>query len=203
MAKYYGYVNVPHSTYNEWRNTVNGNGYDVDGYYGCQCYDLVLLFWWNVGFPQGYPVSGIPGQGNTGNAYDIWTYRSYNTSYNGTTYFDIITNLSDVKRGDVIVFNQFPGNTFGHVGFADVDYSSWTPDPNQPYEFPILSENNQGAPDPSGGAYTNIHGYDIRLFLGAFRYKAWEVTPPVPPIRTTSKFKWVLYANKLRSRNQL
>lgn len=203
MAKYYGYVNVAHSTYNEWRNTTNGNGYDVDGYYGCQCYDLALLFWWNVGFPQGYPVSGIPGQGNTGNAYDIWTYRAYNTSYNGTTYFDIITNLSDVKRGDVIVFNQFPGNTFGHVGFADVDYNSWTPDPNQPYEFPILSENNQGTPDPAGGSYANIHGYDIRLFLGAFRYRLWEVTPPVPPAQVTSKFKWVLYANKLRSRNQL
>ena len=201
MAKYTGYVVIPVTSYDDWRNAVNGNGYDADGLFGCQCYDLVLEFWWNVGFPQGYPVSGVPGQGNTGNAYDIWTYREYNVSYGIYTYFDLITDVTQIKRGDIIIFNQFPGNTYGHVGFADVDYSSWIPDPNQPYEFPILSENNGGTPDPSGGAYTNIHGYDIRLFLGAFRYKEWEVTPPTPTeIKKRLKFPWVLYANKFRKR---
>lgn len=160
---------------------------------------MVLLFWWNVGFPQGYPVSGIPGQGNTGNAYDIWTYRQYNTSYNGTTYFDLIYNLDDVKRGDILVYDQFPGNTFGHIGFADEDYYSWHLDNPTSYEFPILSENNGGTPDPAGGAYTNVHGYDTRLFLGAFRYKDWEVTPPTPTYEVKrSRFPWVLYANKFR-----
>jgi len=200
MAKYTGYVTIPHSSYNEWKNATNGNGYDADLFAGCQCYDLVLEFWYNVGFPQGYPVSGIPGQGNTGNAYDIWTYRQYNTSYNATVYFDLISSVSDIKQGDIIVFNQTPGNTYGHVGFADIDYSSWTPDPSNPNEFPILSENNGGTPDPAGGAYTNVHGYDIRLFLGAFRYKSWHPTPPPPPppVPRETHFKWVLYARKLR-----
>lgn len=33
MAKYIGYVTIPHGTYNEWKNAVNGNGYDADGFY--------------------------------------------------------------------------------------------------------------------------------------------------------------------------
>ena len=204
MAIHYGYVTIPHATYDEWRNATNGEGYNFDYQYGCQCYDLAVEFWWNVGFPQGFPVSGVPGQGNTGNAYDIWTYRNYNVNSNGVTYFDLITNVNEIKRGDVLIFNYTSYNPYGHVAWADVDYSSWTPDPYHPYEFPVLSQNNGGTPDPSGGALTNIHGYDIRLFLGAFRYKEWESTPPTPPTPTEKKhhFPWVLYDRKLRENRQ-
>ena len=197
MAIHYGYVTIPHATYDEWRNATNGEGYNFDYSYGCQCYDLAVEFWWNVGFPAGYPII------DQSSAYRMWDYRNQNVSYNGTTYFDLIYNLSDVKRGDVIVFNYFSANPYGHVGFADVDYSSWTPDPYEPYEFPILSQNNGGTSDPSGGAVTNIHGYDIRLFLGAFRYKAWESTPPTPPTgHKKHHFPWVLYERKLRENRQ-
>ena len=192
MAKYTGYVLIPHATYDEWRNATNGNGYDVDLHYGCQCWDLVSEFWWNVGFPQYYPTLA-----GTGSAYGMWADRQVNAGIE----FDLIYDVEDIKRGDVIVFNYFPGNQYGHTGFADVDYDAWVRDPSQPYEFPILSENNQGTPDPQGGAYTNIHGYDIRLFLGAFRYKQWKTTPPVfKPLQVTTKFPWAIYARKLRSK---
>lgn len=196
MAVYTGYVTIPHSTYDEWRNATNGNGYNFDYSYGCQCYDLAVEFWWNVGFPTGYPVI------DQSSAYRMWYYREQNISYGGTQYFDLIYNLSDVKRGDVIIFNYNSTNPYGHVGFADQDYSDWTPDPDQPYEFPILSQNNGGTPTAGGGSLTNIHGYDIRLFLGAFRYRAWQ--QPVPPTPTTgrSKFPFVLYARKLRQKSQ-
>ena len=193
MAYYTGYVTIPHSSYNEWRTETNGNGYNFDNSYGCQCYDLVAEFWWNVGFPAGYPII------DQSSAYRMWYYRNQNISYNDVQYFDLIDNVNDIKRGDVIVFNYFSGNPYGHVGFADEDYSTWTPDPNQPYEFPVLSQNNQGTPDPQGGAYTNVHGYDIRLFLGAFRYKPWNEPTPVP-VRH-GEFKWVLYAKKLREKH--
>lgn len=189
-----GYVTIPHSTYEEWRTATNGNGYNFDSTYGCQCYDLAAEFWWNIGFPPGYPVI------TSSSAYTMWNNRLSNVSYNGVTYFDLVENVSDIKQGDVIVFNYTQSNPYGHVGFADVDYANWNPDPNQPYEFPILSENNGGTPDPQGGAYTNIHGYDIRLFLGAFRYKAWNEIPPTPISTTRSNFPWVLYARKLRNR---
>jgi len=194
MAYYTGYVEIPHSTYLEWRNATNGNGYNFDSTYGCQCYDLAAEFWWNVGFPPGYPII------SASSAYTMWNNRLQNISYNGVTFFDIIERVEDVKMGDVIVFNYTGSNPYGHVGFADVDYSNWVPDPNEPYEFPILSENNQGTPDPQGGAYTNIHGYDIRLFLGAFRYKAWHTPAPVVRSKTTKRFPWVLYARKLRQK---
>lgn len=195
MAKYTGYVTVPHSSYAEWKNNVNGNGYDVDSTYGCQCWDLASLFWWNVGFPTGYPLI------TSSSAYTMWSYKTQNASYGGVRYFDLIEDVNDIKIGDIIVFDQNASNPYGHVGFADATYATWTPDPSQPYEFPVLSENNGGTPDPAGGAYTNVHGYDIRLFLGAFRYLNWEQpTPPTPATSAESKFKWVLYARKLRDK---
>lgn len=195
MTKYTGYVDVAHSTYSEWRNNTLNNGYDIDGSYGCQCWDFASLFWRNIGFPQGYPHI------TSSSAYTMWTLREENKSYNGTEYFDLIYNLEDVKQGDILVYNYFDVNPYGHVGFADEDYSTWHANNPSSYEFPILSENNQGTPDPAGGAYVNVHGYDTRLFLGAFRYKAWHTTPPTPPFTTTkSHFPWVLFARKIRSR---
>ena len=191
MTKYVGYVDVPHATYSEWKSNTNGNGYDIDGAYGCQCWDFASLFWQNIGFPMGYP------QLLNSKAYTMWNLRNLNSGYQAVTYFDLIYNVNDVQQGDIIVFNYTSNNEYGHVGFADVDYGNWTPDPNQPYEFPILSENNQGTPDPSGGAYVNIHGYDIRLFLGAFRYKGWHPTPPTPTY-VRSKYPFILLSRRRR-----
>lgn len=191
MAVYTGYVTIPHDTYEAWKNATNGNGYDFDSTYGLQCYDLVAEFWWNIGFPPGYPVAG-----GTEYAYMIWDDRTNNVSYNGVTYFDLIYSINDVKKGDIIVYSPFSGNAAGHVGFAAMDY-------NGTQEFPILSQNNSGEPYPGGGSYVNIHGYDVSLFRGAFRYRGWQTTPPTPGTPTyTSKhrFPWVLYARKLREK---
>ena len=189
-----GYVNVAHSTYDEWRNAIVGNGWNVDGYYGCQCYDLALLFWWNVGFPAGYPVSSDPL-----GVYGVWNRRLENIAFGGNVYFDLVNNLNDVKRGDVIIYNYFSTNPYGHVGFADEDYDTWHANNPGSYEFPILSENNGGTPDPQGGSYANIHGYDTRLFLGAFRYREWNQGPT--PVQVKHKFPWYLIANKLRNQH--
>ena len=196
MAYYSGYVDVPHSSYDEWKNNTLNNFYNIDFSSGSQCWDFASLFWRNLGFPIGYPVI------TSSSAYTMWANRTTNASYNGVTYFDLIYNLTDVKKGDIIVYNYFSGNPYGHVGFADEDYATWSASHPGDYEFPILSENNGGTPDPAGGAAVNVHGYDTRLFLGAFRYKGWEVTPPTPSVRkpTRKRFPWVLYANKLRDK---
>ena len=190
-----GWQTVTVASYADFKAVVNNNGWDLDGAFGDQCYDIAFLLWYSLGFPQGYPVNG-----GTGNAYDIWTQRNSNISYNGITYFTIINNLSDVKQGDVLIYDQFSGNPYGHIGLADEDYSSWSAAHPGNYEFPILSENNQGTPYAGGGTYANIHGYDTRLFLGAFRVVAWQPSPP-PTITTRHHFPWVLYANKLRNKN--
>lgn len=197
MAKYWGYVLVGHNTYLAWKTNTLNNGYDVDSTYGCQCWDFAATFWYNVGFPQGYPHI------TASSAYTMWELRDQNISYNGVTYFDLIYNLNDVKQGDILVYGPITGvNPYGHVGFADEDYATWHANNPGSYEFPILSENNGGYPDPAGGAYVNVHGYDTRLFLGAFRYKEWIIHPPVVSKRKPSvkRFPWVIYANKLRNK---
>lgn len=197
MAKYWGYVLVPHETYLAWKNATLGNGYDVDSTYGCQCWDFASLFWYNLGFGTGYPLL------NGESAYTMWNRRFENISHDGTQYFDLITNINDIKQGDVMVYGPTQSNPFGHVGFADQDFATWTPDPNQPYEFPIISENNGGEPDPAGGAYVNLHGYDYRLFIGAFRYRGW-IAPPVVITRKLARkpFPWAVYARKFRNQRQ-
>ena len=186
-TKYYGYVTIPTDSYAVWKNAVNGNGYDVDSAYGCQCWDLSAEFWWNVGFPQGYPTLA-----GTGSAYGAWDDRVQNAG----DKFDLIYDKTQIKQGDVIVYNYFTGNPYGHIGFADEDYQG-----ND--NIHILSENNGGTPDPAGGAYTNVNTYNLAYFRGAFRYKAWHTTPPTPVVtssRKTKRFPWVLYANKLRNK---
>ena len=187
--KYYGYVTIPHTTYDVWRNAVNGNGYDADYLYGCQCMDLAMEFWWNVGFPTGYPHT------STGNANGVWDRRNENLTYNNVTYFELVTSLNDVKRGDILVYSIAP---YGHIGFADEDYATWHAQHPGSYEFPILSENNGGTPDPDGGSWTNVRKCDTRYFQGAFRYKPWIQPGPTPTI-TRSKFPWFLIARKLRA----
>ena len=184
MSKYSGYVIIPHSTYDVWKNATNNNGYDVDSSYGCQCWDLAAEFWWNVGFPQGYPTLA-----GTHSAYGAWDDRVQNAG----DEFDLIYDKEDIQKGDVIVFNYFTGNPYGHIGFADENY-------NGTNTISILSENNGGTPDPEGGAYTNVNSYNLAHFRGAFRYKKWHQPVPPTPTRERTNFPWVLYARKLRQK---
>ena len=176
-----GYVTLPVYSYDVWRYTVNGNGFDADLSFGDQCWDLCAEFWYNVGFPQGYPLLA-----GTGYAYGAWDDRVANAG----DKFDLIYSKYDIKRGDVIVFDFFPGNIYGHIGFADEDY-------NGSNNINILSQNNGGTPYSGGGTFTNVHNYDLMWFRGAFRLKDWQI----PPIVTSrGNFPWVLYANKLRNK---
>lgn len=199
MALISGYVVLPVDSYAAWKAAVNGNGYDADGYYGYQCWDLVAEFWYNVGFPQAYPQTG-PNQ----YASECWNVsREQNASYNGTTYFDLITNFADIKQGDVIVWNGTSSFPTGHIGFADEDYN-----PESLRMINVLGQNqgSGGTPPPvfpaAGGSTTNVNRLSLVDFAGAFRYKAWHSpTPPTPSFRE-NHYPWVLYARKLRQTRQ-
>lgn len=195
MTIYTGYVTLPINTYDAFRDAVNGNGYNADGYYGCQCWDLLAELWYNIGFPQNYPLTG-PNQA----AYECWTVnRNNNVAYNNVTYFDLITELSQVKRGDIIVLNYTNTNPAGHIALADEDYNGTT-------TLRCLGQNQGGGtPTPGGGSTANIQDIILQpqnwgAFLGAFRYRAWQETPPTPT-ETRSKFPFVLYAAKRRREN--
>lgn len=197
MAFYTGYVVLPTNTYLAWKTAVAGNGYDADGSHGDQCWDLTAEFWHNVGFPTGYPLTGPNHY-----AYECWTVnRNNNISYNGTTYFELINSLDQVKQGDVVVFNGTSGNPAGHIGFADENY-----DPNKGGYIAILGQNqgSGGTPipviNPVGGTTANVKDlYAATDFIGAFRYIPWQ--QPTPPIvLRRGKFPWVLYARRLREK---
>lgn len=197
MAFYTGYVVLPTNTYLAWKNAVAGNGYDADGYYGDQCWDLCAEFWHNLGFPAGYPLTGTNHY-----ASECWTQnKDNNISYNGTQYFDLIYNLSEVKQGDVVVFDGTASFPTGHIGFADEDYDGSG-------NITILGQNqgSGGTPppisNPAGGTTANVKSLPTSNFLGAFRYKNWEQPTPPTPSSKRNKFPWVLYARKLnRQRN--
>jgi len=182
-----GYSDIPHGTYAIWKANTIGHEYDLDGYYGCQCWDYASLFWRNVGFPAGYPQTGPEHY-----ALECWTVSR---EVNKGDQFTLIYNKSDIKQGDVIVLDGSSAFPTGHITFADEDYQNsdtlWA-----------VGQNQGGTPSPGGGTAVTRNQISLSLFLGAFRYNGWS-TPPTPVISkqdTSKPFPWVLYARKLRQR---
>lgn len=177
-----GYVDVPHSTYAEWKANTIGHEYDLDGSFGCQCWDYASLFWRNVGFGVGYPLTG-PNL----SAYECWTVSR---EANKGDLFDLIYNVGDIKQGDIIVMNGTLSNPPGHITFADEDY-------NGTMTLWCVGQNQGGAPSPGGGTAVTRNQLGLGDFLGAFRYKGWHESP-TPVSRGRDKFPWVLYAKRFR-----
>lgn len=174
-----GYTYVPHATYDEFRDYALNHGVNVDYSYGNQCWDICALLWYQYGLrlytgPEGY-------------AYECWTVSK---DINASPPFVKITDINDVKRGDVVVFNKFGSYSTGHIGFADSDYTSGS--------MQILGQNEgQGT---SSGTPSIVANYNPSNFIGAFRNTRWHSIPPTPPSPSEKRegFPWVLYANKLR-----
>lgn len=177
---YFGPTIVPHATYQEFRNAVLGNGYNMDGAYGCQCWDGADLIWYQYGLrlytgPQGYAV-------------ECWTVsRSLNAVY---PFTDMYTGLQGIKRGDIVVFAATSSNPAGHIAYADEDYNGG----------PTLNclGQNQGPGAGEWGTVFNIWANNVSEIIGAFRNTNWIVVPPTPT-RKKSGFPWVLFARKFRS----
>lgn len=180
-----GYVDVPHASYSEWRANTIGNEYDLDGAWGCQCWDYASLFWRNVGFGVGYPLTG------NGYAYGCWTI---NKNVNKGDKFDLVYNLSDVKRGDIVVLDhgRFSGDDAGHIAFADEDY-------NGTNTLRLVGQNQEN-PSAAIGHKVSADNMSVAKFLGAFRYKEWHASPTPPARRRKSGYPFVLYAKKLRTK---
>lgn len=183
-----GYAIVPHSTYNEYRAYCLSHGVNCDRLYGNQCVDTPKLLWWQYGKSL---------QTGNGYAYGIWTLRR---NKNAVGPFKLIYNKSDVKRGDIVVFNHHGSYTAGHIGFADENYKGGR-------TIRLLGQ-NQGQGTGSGKA-SNVINHSMTYFLGAFRNTKWSSSPTPPPPgpqpgpqpgpSPTSEFKrfpWYLYNNK-------
>lgn len=179
-----GYSDIPHGSYSIWKANTLGHEYDLDGSFGCQCWDYASLFWRNVGFQAGYPLTG-----DLLYAYQCWTASRVQNA--GDT-FDLIYGITNVKQGDIIVLNGNTQNPPGHIAFADEDYDG------SGYLW-CIGQNQGGTPSPGGGTAVTRNHLEMSLFLGAFRYREWHTPAPVPTRKITrTRFPWAIYARKLR-----
>lgn len=170
------YVYAPTETAAAFYNYTIGKCWDVDGYYGSQCWDLGALFWMNY-TKDGRTLSTC----GTGAAKGAWNCKEQNAG----DEFELITDPTKLQAGDFVIFKN---GTYGHVGMALGGY-------NNGY-VTLLGTNQGGAACSGGGSAANV--INIRVsdatFAGAFRPKTYIVPEPEPepePVASTCD-KWVL-----------
>ena len=162
---------VPITSYDAFRNAVIGKAFDVDGSNPYECYDGAALLWKQLG--RNLQTGGNDAKGT-------WLNARYE---NAGDDFYLISDINQVKRGDVVVFDYNATNfnaTYidgngnlrkpGHIAFADNDYAAT-------HTLNIFGQNQLGKP-----YFTVQQNVSVDSFLGAFRLKTWEM----PPIITYS-----------------
>lgn len=177
-------TDVDISSFDRFVATTDGRGFDIDGQHGYQCWDYGALLWGLTGH-YNYPYLST---GGTGYAYGIWSARVENAS----DQFDLIYDVRDVKRGDLVILDRgrFALDESGHDAFACEDYNGTN--------TMLLIGQNQVNANPDYGHVVTSNSMSIAKFLGAFRYKAWGTPTPPTPETERENFPWVLYARKLR-----
>ena len=172
MAQFNGYVKVAHATYQDFRDATLGNGYNVDKAYGNQCWDFCALLWWQYGLTLH--------TGPKGWASECWTVSR---TLNAVPPFTQVTSISDIKRGDCVVFKGTSNYPTGHIAFADENYKDGMTRMN------FLGQNQgQGSLNPS-----NIANISLANFIGAFRNSNWIKSPdPTPEEKKKNKFPWAV-----------
>lgn len=175
MAQYDGYRQVPHSSYSEWRTATIGNGYNVDYAYGNQCWDYCALLYFQYNLPL------ITRPGGNGTAADCWN-RS--RALNSRPPFISVEGVSNIKRGDIIIWNSNEYSSTGHMAFADEDYNGTN------YIRCVGQNQGQTSSGPVNSTTLNLNN-----FLGVFRNTKWQEPAPTPPTPTDTKkkkFPWVV-----------
>lgn len=158
-----------------------GLGYDFDGYYGYQCWDLGANWYWNCGRGTFKTKNSFTGAGGI-DSYVVttWTYpQAY--QYNSANPFTAITDVTQIKRGDMIIWSGGGAIALsGHNAFADEDYN------NGKSTIRALGQNQVDA-SVTVGHIPTLNNLPKTNILGAFRYLPWgkgpePPEPPEPPI---------------------
>lgn len=108
-----------------------------------------------------------------------WTYQPAFNNNSASPYM-AITDVTQIKRGDMIIWQPYTAGTgsSGHNAFADEDYN------NGKSYLSCLGQNQGGNWGPNGH-FPTINDIDKYGILGAFRYKPWfdnpDPDPPTPP----------------------
>lgn len=139
---------VPFNTYAAFKARVLGNGFDIDNYYGWQCWDGAALLWQQLG------LTLITGNGL---AIGCWDLKRDVNKYHR---FNLVTDVNALLPGDVVVMRP------NHIGFFDGFDGSY---------MRILGQNQGGKTGPNGGMAFNLARITKTAFAGAFRFKDWNV----------------------------
>ena len=178
MAHYIGYVDIPHGSYEEWKNATLNNGYDYDGWYSEQCWDYVQ---------ECYAQYGLTLYTGNGTAEGCWSLMR---SANSRDPFYAVDGVTNIKKGDILVFGPMPYNYAGHICFADEDYHGMS-------SIRCLGQNQVG----SGSGYpVTLTNYTLTYFYGIFRNKNWEggVEPEPETVDNKHRYNFVLFNRRKR-----
>ena len=133
-------------SYQDFKNTHLGNGYDIDGWFSYQCWDFYAEYCNWLGVPYANCT-------DSGYAKDLWTQRHSNGILN---YFD---EVEVMQPGDVAIFDVTPSTPYSHVAIFDSDAGNG---------YGNFLGQNQGAPE----GVTNIVAMPYSAtFATAFRPK--------------------------------
>lgn len=165
------YIYAPTETFTAFKDYTLGNCYDVDGYYGSQCWDLAALFWEN------YTNDGrVMSTCGTGAAKGAWNCKEQNAG----DEFALVYDASEIQAGDWVIFGS---GQYGHVGMA-------LGSNNNGY-VTLLGQNQGGAACEGGGSAANIINISLKSFVGAFRPKSYIKPEPEPePIPVSNCVEW-------------
>lgn len=159
-------VNI--SSFDAFYNQMNHEGVDLDHFYGFQCWDGAAILWYRLGYTLL--------TGPLGFAYECWAVNRDNNIHPPT--ITLVTDKTQIKRGDVVVFNWTFNGDAGHIAYA---FEDWKADGMQ------FFGQNQTNPSPIVGSPFTVNTFRTSDILGAFRYDAWQ--QPVPPEPTIKKSK--------------
>ena len=180
MAQYNGYVEVPHGTFQEWRDATFGNGYNVDYFAGDQCWDYCALLWRQYGLTL-----------YTGNGYARGCWQLMKDE-NARTPFIAINDVNQIKKGDCLVFGATPSNYAGHICFCDENFLAGS------LFVKCLGQNQKG----NGSGYPVTSDYiSTASLIGAFRNTYWQGVEPEPePEKGYNKhrYNFVLFNRRKR-----
>lgn len=141
--------------YEQFKNQVLGKAYDLDGYYGAQCWDGAMYYLERLGYKRIHC-------GVSGYVKDIWNQRKTNGILN------YCNEVSVMQKGDIAVFKEFGGWTpYSHIAIFDSDIDG---------KYGWFLGQNQGG---KNGAFTLCKLPYSATFDTAFRPKCFASAKPV------------------------
>lgn len=154
------FIYAPTDTFENFKNYTIGRCWNIDGFAGSQCWDLVSLH--SMNYTKDKRVFSTCGSGA---ARGMWDCKEQNA---GTEY-DLVYDVHKTHVGDIAVFN---GGTWGHTCFIA--------GPVVNGYVACYGQNQGGSACPGGGASANIINLSINGFRGAFHPKTYKEPTPTP-----------------------